>query len=107
MKATEIRRDFEYKDAELPSGITVSGIVITKNGKLYGTSGSITAKYPNKTSFKFRMYQENSPDPVYNELLGDVGTILVDTSKVREGIDSNTVIAEFKEFITTDLSLTE
>lgn len=53
------------------------------------------------------MYQEDSPDPAHNVILGNIGTILVDTSKVREGIDSNAVIAEFKEFITTDLSLTE
>lgn len=107
MTAKEIRRDFEYDGVKLPSGITVSGIVITKAGRLYGTNGNITAKYPDKTSFTFKMYQEDSPDPAHNVILGNVGTILVDTSKVREGIDSNAVIAEFKEFITSDLLLTE
>lgn len=106
MVAKEIRRDFEYKDAQLPSGVKVSGKVITKDGKLYSTNGEIRVKYPDDRLFTFKLYQEDRVDPMHNEEASmDFSSLVKNSMGVKEGMDDNAVIEEFKAFLKQDVSL--
>ena len=105
MVAKEIRRDFEYKDAQL-SEVKVTGKVVTKDNKLYKTLGDIIVEYPNGDTFSFNLYQENiAPHGTQNELLGAFTSLVKNTTGVKEGMNDNAVIEEFKEFVKEDLGL--
>ncbi len=104
MVAKEVRRDYEYTNAQL-SEVTISGKVIIKDDKLYATSGEIVVNYPDNRNFTFKLFQEGMGDPMYNNNLGSFTSLVKSCSNVKEGMDDNAVIEEFKAFLKTDLGL--
>lgn len=105
MVGKEVRKDLRYTDVELPSGVKVSGVVIIANGELHCTNGYITAKYADERTFLFRLYRKNDDmlDAFDNEI-GAQTEMLADTIGIKEGMDSNVVIEEFKTFIEAEIA---
>lgn len=104
MVAKETRRDYEYTNAQL-SEATFTGSIVIKDGKLYATLGDITVHYLNGKGFTFNLFQEGMGEPMYNNNLGLFTTLVKSCSNVKEGMDDNAIIEEFKEFIKKDLGL--
>lgn len=107
MVAKEIRRDYEYKDAQL-SEVKVTGKVVIKDNKLYKTLGDIIVEYPNGGTFSFNLHQENiAPHGMQDELLGAFTSLVKNSTGVKEGMNDNAIVEEFKAFLKKDLGLTE
>lgn len=105
MVGKEIRKDLRYSDIELPSGVKVSGVVIIANNELHSTNGYITAEYTDKRTFRFRLYRKNDDmlDAFDNEIEAQT-EMLADTIGIKEGMDSNAVINEFKAFVKAEIA---
>lgn len=108
MEGIETRRDIQYTDVLLPqTGVKVTGTAITKQGQLYGTMDYVTAKFDKDKYVQFKLYQENSPDPAYNNTLGEFSEPLVDIKRLSMGVEITAIIKEFKEFVVADIAKTE
>ena len=104
MVGKEIRKDLRYTDVELPSGVKVSGVVIIANCELHSTNGYITAKYTDERTFRFRLYSKNDMLDAFDNEIGAQTEMLADTIGIKEGMDSNAVIEEFKAFVKAEIA---
>lgn len=108
MEGIETRRDVQYTDVLLPqTGVKVTGVAVTKQGKLYGTMNYVEAKVDEETSVQFKLYQEASPDPAHNVILGEFTEPLVDIRRWPMGVNIMAIIEEFKDFVMADLAKAE
>lgn len=103
-----MRRDFEYNGVVLPqTNVTVTGIVATKDGKIYGTVGYMNVLVDKDNSVRFKLGQKDAPDPQYNVVLGEYTTMVAGVDGWVMGVDIAAIIAEFTSFVEADIVATE
>ena len=95
-----IEKVIGYKDVAIAQGgVTITGKVVIREGKVYRTEGNVICKWNDQT-FSFAL---NQPDRLVEENTDNYKTPQFSTPGWPSGLSADATVAEFTNFVEKDV----
>lgn len=101
MKLTPLQQHYYAEKITLPSGVVVSGHIVTKDGRVYCTEGNIIVFSEDKKLFTFFLSQSNIT-PGADQQNWDAPYRNINS--VPPGVSAENIIDEFIKFVENDIA---